>query len=80
MSDGYLPPGCTQWECDYQAQDLDPPSQWYVCDACGGEGSIAYAITVYEPGCGFPHGDAAEKPCPTCGGAGGFIDEVEADA
>jgi len=55
------------------------PERWIVCDACDGEGVRAYAITVYEPGCAFPHGDTEEEVCPDCGGAGGWIDDVEAD-
>lgn len=77
---GYLPPGCTQTECD-QAQPgyWDPPQQWYECDACNGAGVFAYRITVYEHGCGFPHDDTAEEACGNCAGAGGWIGDVEPD-
>lgn len=57
----------------------DAPLTWRVCDACDGEGVTGHRITVYEPGCGFPHDDVVEKVCEGCGGAGGFIDEVQAD-
>lgn len=45
---------------------------WYfvVCPCCAGSGIIAQAITVYEPGCGFPHKDTDERPCPECDGTG----------
>lgn len=55
------------------------PQQWRVCETCDGEGHIVIAITVYEAGCGFPHDDTDERPCPTCGGAGGDIIDMEPD-
>lgn len=59
------------------AECREPPQQWFVCDECNGSGVYAYRITVYEPGCGFPHDDTAEKPCPECNGAGGRLDDAE---
>lgn len=53
--------------------------QWFVCEVCDGSGVIGRRITVYEAGCGFPHDDVEENPCPECGGAGGRIDDAIAD-
>lgn len=41
-----------------------------VCETCAGDGCIRRLITVYEHGCGFPHDDVEEQPCPDCGGSG----------
>jgi hypothetical protein len=78
--DGYLPPGCTQQECD-EAQPgyWDPPQRWYECDACAGEGYTVHRITVYELGCGFPHDDSDERQCGKCNGAGGWMDDDQPD-
>jgi hypothetical protein len=40
------------------------------CEACGGSGVIVSRVTVYEHGCGFPHDDTDESPCPKCAGTG----------
>ncbi len=58
---------------------LGPPQQWYVCDACDGEGFIPRRVTVYEHGCGFPHDDTHEEPCGKCNGVGGWVDDVRPD-
>lgn len=55
------------------------PEQWFTCDACNGSGVFARRVTVYEPGCGFPHDDTAEEPCEKCKGHGGWLDEAEPD-
>jgi DnaJ-class molecular chaperone len=47
------------------------------CDHCDGSGVIARRVTVYEHGCGFPHDDTDEQPCPECDGTGQR--EVEAE-
>jgi hypothetical protein len=64
---------------DHGPYFLDPPEQWFVCDACNGSGVIGRRVTVYEPGCGFPHDDTAEDTCVTCGGVGGWIVDAEPD-
>lgn len=38
------------------------------CPECGGSGVIVKRVQVYEAGCGFPHDDGEEVPCPTCCG------------
>ncbi len=77
---GYLPPGCTQWECDHaQGADDEPPLAWHECPDCDGEGHTVHRITVYELGCGFPHDDSEERPCERCRGEGGWIDDAEPD-
>jgi hypothetical protein len=40
------------------------------CDHCDGSGVIGRRVTVYEHGCGFPHDDTEELPCPECDGTG----------
>jgi hypothetical protein len=40
------------------------------CGHCGGSGVIGRRVTVYEHGCGFPHDDTEESPCPKCDGTG----------
>jgi hypothetical protein len=40
------------------------------CDHCDGSGVIAQRVTVYEHGCGVPHDDTDERPCPKCDGTG----------
>lgn len=57
----------------------EPPLQIFTCEACDGKGYTLRRITVYEPGCGFPHDDAEELPCEHCGGCGEFIDDAEGD-
>jgi DnaJ-class molecular chaperone len=47
------------------------------CDHCDGSGVIARRVTVYEHGCGVPHDDTDEQPCPECDGTGQR--EVEAE-
>lgn len=59
---------------------MPAPEQWFVCEACDGEGVIARRISVYEAGCGFPHDDTEERPCEACNGAGGWIDDAEPDS
>lgn len=77
---GLLPPGCTQLECDIaQGGYWDAPQQWFQCGACDGSGVEVRGIWVYEHGCGFPHQDTEETPCGKCNGAGGWLDDVEAD-
>lgn len=84
---GYLPPGCTQRECDMaqpgywdddSCDDL-PPEEWVTCGACDGSGVIAHRVTVYEHGCGFSHDDTTEEPCGKCNGVGGWIDDAQPD-
>lgn len=38
------------------------------CETCRGSGVIVKRVTVYEAGCGFPHDDGEERPCPDCCG------------
>ncbi len=57
----------------------EAPLQFFTCDICGGEGFIARRITVYEPGCGFPHDDTAEETCRECNGLGGWVADAETD-
>lgn len=77
---GYLPPGCTQRECDMaQPGYWDAPQQEYTCKTCGGSGVIARRITVYEHGCGFPHNDTEELKCEQCDGFGTYVADMEAD-
>jgi hypothetical protein len=57
-----------------------PPEQWVECTACDGSGIQTFRVTVYEHGCGFPHDDSDERPCPHCFGRGGWIDDVQADS
>jgi hypothetical protein len=40
------------------------------CDHCDGSGIIARRVSVYEHGCGVPHDDTDERPCPKCDGTG----------
>jgi hypothetical protein len=40
------------------------------CDHCDGSGIIARRVSVYEHGCGVPHDDTDEQPCPECDGTG----------
>lgn len=40
------------------------------CPACDGSGVEVFAVTVYEPGCGYSHDSTDERPCPTCNGVG----------
>lgn len=77
---GYLPPGCTQRECD-EAQPgyWDPPQQWFVCDACEGSGEEVFGYWGYEPGCGHGHMIEDGQPCGKCNGDGGWLDDVEPD-
>lgn len=81
---GYLPPGCTQTECD-QAQpgywdDEEAPQQWFECDVCDGSGEEVFGYWGYEPGCNHGHIIEDGRPCSKCNGAGGWVDDVEADA
>lgn len=46
----------------------EAPQQWFVCDACHGEGE--------HPTC-WGYEDA--RPCSKCGGEGGWISDVEHD-
>ena len=55
-------------------QDMYPTP----CPGCDGYGVIAYAITVYEHGCGFPHESSDERPCPGCDGTGSVLLPYEA--
>jgi DnaJ-class molecular chaperone len=48
----------------------------FTCSHCNGSGAIGKRVTVYEHGCGFPHDDTHEEPCPECHGEG--VVEVEA--
>lgn len=65
------------WEQDRAADEV--PQQWFDCEACGGEGITRHTITVYEPGCGFPHDDVEEVPCKDCHGTGGGLGDAEAN-
>ncbi len=58
---------------------LEPPQQWYICDACYGSGEIVRGMWGREPGCGHPHMMEIGEPCGKCSGAGGWLDDVEAD-
>lgn len=53
------------------------PQQWFECGACDGKGYVVHRVTVYEPGCGFPHYDGDERECEKCQGLGGWVDDVE---
>jgi hypothetical protein len=57
--------------------DADGATMFVPCDNCDGSGIIARRVTVYEHGCGFPHDDTEESPCPECDGTGQR--EVEAE-
>lgn len=57
----------------------DPPQQWFVCEACDGDGITRRGIRIYEHGCGFAHDDVEEIPCGKCNGAGGWLDDAETD-
>lgn len=46
------------------------PSFLVTCEACSGDGVFLKRITVYEPGCAFPHVDTDEQKCDACGGYG----------
>lgn len=59
---------------------MSAPLQWFTCEACDGSGVQAFRVSVYEHGCGFPHDDTDERPCPECLGDGGFVGEALADA
>ncbi|MBB6306282.1 hypothetical protein [Xanthobacter tagetidis] len=48
--------GSCPWE------DSEPDN----CSTCGGSGVITKRVSVYEHGCGFPHDDGEEVPCPDC--------------
>jgi hypothetical protein len=77
---GYLPPGCTQDECDRaQGGYFDAPLVEVACGMCGGEGHIVKGDWVYESGCGFGHADSYEVPCENCSGLGFFLCEAEGD-
>jgi DnaJ-class molecular chaperone len=79
--DGYLPPGCTQLECDMaQPGYWDPPQQWFECDACDGSGEIVRGHWGYEPGCTHAHRMEIGEPCGKCNGEGGWIDDAEPDS
>jgi hypothetical protein len=57
----------------------EAPLQWVDCDVCNGSGVEAFRVTIYERGCGFPHDDSDERPCPQCGGNGGWLDDAAPD-
>jgi hypothetical protein len=48
----------------------DLPAYDTLCVLCDGSGVIRRRVTVYEHGCGFPHDDTEESPCPKCDGTG----------
>lgn len=75
---GYLPPGCTQQECD-EAQPgyWDPPLVEVACDMCGGEGGIEHWESVSKWSIDPP--SAIVIPCENCDGRGFFICEAEGD-
>jgi hypothetical protein len=50
--------------------DADGATMFVPCDNCDGSGIIARRVTVYEHGCGVPHDDTDERPCPKCDGTG----------
>lgn len=52
-------------------------ARFETCGECRGSGVIGRRVTVYEHGCGFPHDDTEEEPCPACGGTGETETEVE---
>jgi DnaJ-class molecular chaperone len=58
---------------------MECPLQWFDCEACGGGGMVSRRISVYERGCGFPHGDEIDEICRKCNGNGGWVDEAEHD-
>lgn len=55
---------------------FDAPEVEVTCSNCDGSGVIGRRVSVYENGCGFPHDDTHEEPCPECNGAGFFIEEA----
>jgi hypothetical protein len=52
-------------------------ARFEICGHCNGSGVIGRRVSVYEHGCGFPHDDTEEEPCPECGGTGETETEVE---
>lgn len=48
-----------------------------TCSHCSGSGVEVFRVTVYEHGCGFPHDDSDERPCPACNGEGVLETEAE---
>lgn len=79
---GYLPPGCTQEECDRAQGAYDePPVEWHECPDCEGEGEVGTgrmshsvdSATVDPP-------DEIFDQCRRCCGAGGWLDDARADA
>lgn len=81
--DEYPPPG-EEWgpseEFEPEPDYDDAPLEWFDCDKCDGYGTVAYRVTVYEHGCGFPHDDTDERSCPACGGEGGWYGYAEGDS
>jgi hypothetical protein len=61
----------------YQVREDASSAMFVDCDHCDGSGVIASRVTVYEHGCGFPHNDTDERPCPECDGTGQREVEVE---
>lgn len=59
---------------------MDAPLQIFTCAACDGKGYTVHRVAVYEHGCGFPHDDSEERPCPECSGYGEFIGPCQGDA
>lgn len=60
---------------DDERRDDYPPQRWITCDECGGEGSIEKPNPQHDD----PY-FCEVKPCPACGAAGGWLDDVEPDA
>lgn len=48
-----------------------------TCPECDGSAVTTRCVWVYERGCGFPHRDTEEDPCPGCEGAGQILVEGE---
>jgi len=58
----------------------DPPERWVVCDVCDGEGEVWRGKWSHSVDSATidPPWEIMER-CDKCGGAGGWIDEVEPD-
>jgi hypothetical protein len=55
---------------DQNPTALREATMFVNCDHCDGSGIIARRVSVYEHGCGVPHDDTDEQPCPECDGTG----------
>lgn len=59
----------------------EPPQQWFDCDACDGAGEVPSGRMSHSVNSATidPPWEIMET-CGKCGGAGGWIDDVEPDA